>query len=224
MVCYKFSGCPDGSQPVNCLIDPCQVTPPPYCVYSRCEANYCGGCNRRYFDFFGHEVCQSKGKHLQFNYHFLYVMKQLSPPQLPKKNYLIQAVAVWARNGTLGTIWEGCGSAVDANRDALLLTCLRKPLTRLGAVSLFCNAKKKIIFFPLISYFSLSPSPSLVLLLLSCVLSLPWSQMFVKQLFVHCSRQAFWSAVAEEHLWLHSLTHTFCNNNFKIGVSDKLYC
>jgi hypothetical protein len=54
-------GCPDscrdGSQPVSCLVNPCDV--------SRCDvdgatciADYCGGCHARWFDGKGNTVCE----------------------------------------------------------------------------------------------------------------------------------------------------------------------
>ena len=43
------AGCPDGSLPVNCLIDPCQVNTCPSLPTASCVADYCGGCNARFF-------------------------------------------------------------------------------------------------------------------------------------------------------------------------------
>ncbi|XP_070581620.1 four-domain proteases inhibitor-like [Ptychodera flava] len=50
--------CPDGSQPVNCLIDPCQVTTETCDAYpdAECQADYCGGCNVIFVDAFGNKV------------------------------------------------------------------------------------------------------------------------------------------------------------------------
>lgn len=37
------NSCPDGGQPVNCLMDPCMAKP---CTANEtCTSNYCGGCN-----------------------------------------------------------------------------------------------------------------------------------------------------------------------------------
>ena len=48
--------CNDGSQPVNCFADPCQVSA---CDYpgAECVANYCGGCNAEWYDETGAQVC-----------------------------------------------------------------------------------------------------------------------------------------------------------------------
>ena len=42
-------GCPDGSQPVYCKEDPCRFATCPYFPEATCEADYCGGCNARFF-------------------------------------------------------------------------------------------------------------------------------------------------------------------------------
>ncbi|KAL6066238.1 Bowman-Birk type wound-induced proteinase inhibitor WIP1 [Balamuthia mandrillaris] len=55
--------CPDGSEPVNCLVDPCSNPPPedcPLAQYAECRADYCGGCNRRYF-IGKAQVCNERG-------------------------------------------------------------------------------------------------------------------------------------------------------------------
>jgi|GEM_PF-1437402 len=49
--------CADGSQPVQCLVDPCSVAPP--CSEGECVANYCGGCNAEFYDEQGYAVCQA---------------------------------------------------------------------------------------------------------------------------------------------------------------------
>jgi hypothetical protein len=56
--CGKECGCADGSQPVNCLVDPCQVSS---CDVEGavCEANYCGGCNAEWYDPTGALVCKA---------------------------------------------------------------------------------------------------------------------------------------------------------------------
>jgi hypothetical protein len=54
--CGDSCACSDGSQPVNCLIDPCEVSS---CDVKGavCEANYCGGCNAEWHDASGARVC-----------------------------------------------------------------------------------------------------------------------------------------------------------------------
>src|SRR5512145_386167 len=56
--CGGECGCTDGSQPVNCLVDPCQVSS---CDVDGavCEANYCGGCNAEWHDPSGALVCEA---------------------------------------------------------------------------------------------------------------------------------------------------------------------
>ena len=44
-----IGGCPDGSKPVNCLKDPCRFATCTYFPEATCEADYCGGCNARFF-------------------------------------------------------------------------------------------------------------------------------------------------------------------------------
>ena len=41
--------CPDCTQPVNCVIDPCEVTACPAFPNATCRADFCGGCNARFF-------------------------------------------------------------------------------------------------------------------------------------------------------------------------------
>lgn len=55
--CGDTCECTDGSQPVNCFVDPCQVSS---CDVkgATCTANYCGGCNAEWTDATGAEVCQ----------------------------------------------------------------------------------------------------------------------------------------------------------------------
>ena len=51
--------CADGTQPVLCFANPCDVTPA--CEQAvRCEANYCGGCNAEFHDESGAAVCQAE--------------------------------------------------------------------------------------------------------------------------------------------------------------------
>ena len=45
----QYTGsCPDGSYPVNCLINPCQYATCPAVEGATCVADYCGGCNARW--------------------------------------------------------------------------------------------------------------------------------------------------------------------------------
>lgn len=53
--CDGECACADGSAPVNCFVDPCQVAPP--CDEGACVANYCGGCNAEFYDDNGYGVC-----------------------------------------------------------------------------------------------------------------------------------------------------------------------
>lgn len=55
--CGGECACADGSQPVNCFVDPCQVDS---CEVEGavCRANYCGGCNAEWYDPSGALVCQ----------------------------------------------------------------------------------------------------------------------------------------------------------------------
>jgi hypothetical protein len=53
------STCADGSEPVQCLVDPCEVTSPE-CLAEKpvsCVSDYCGGCNAYRFDKAGNQVC-----------------------------------------------------------------------------------------------------------------------------------------------------------------------
>jgi eight-cysteine-cluster-containing protein len=51
--------CADGTQPVLCFANPCDVTAA--CdEAARCEANYCGGCNAEFYDEAGNAVCQAE--------------------------------------------------------------------------------------------------------------------------------------------------------------------
>ena len=43
------AGCPDGSQPVICLVDPCEYASCPAITSATCVADYCGGCNARWY-------------------------------------------------------------------------------------------------------------------------------------------------------------------------------
>ena len=48
--------CADGTEPVDCLVDPCDET---VCIDdpNTCHANYCGGCNAEFWDRDGFPVC-----------------------------------------------------------------------------------------------------------------------------------------------------------------------
>ena len=46
---YYTIGCPDGSQPVHCLVHPCQFASCPAIKDAKCVADYCGGCNARWY-------------------------------------------------------------------------------------------------------------------------------------------------------------------------------
>ena len=48
--------CPDGSEPVNCFVAPCDVSSCPAYPDATCIDNYCGGCNAEYFDEYGERV------------------------------------------------------------------------------------------------------------------------------------------------------------------------
>jgi hypothetical protein len=54
--CGGDCACTDGTDPVNCLVDPCQVSS---CGVpdAECRANYCGGCNAEWYDATGAIVC-----------------------------------------------------------------------------------------------------------------------------------------------------------------------
>ena len=54
--CGSDCNCADGSQPVNCFADPCQVAGE--CPDGTCVANYCGGCNAEFYDEQGYAVCE----------------------------------------------------------------------------------------------------------------------------------------------------------------------
>lgn len=57
--CGDDCGCGDGSEPVNCLVDPCELALPCESDQSlTCVSNYCGGCNAEFVDKNGHLACQ----------------------------------------------------------------------------------------------------------------------------------------------------------------------
>lgn len=51
--------CPPDKPPVNCFANPCQVTSCPAHPEARCESDFCGGCNARFFDDQDKEVTDS---------------------------------------------------------------------------------------------------------------------------------------------------------------------
>jgi hypothetical protein len=53
--CGDECACADGSQPVQCFVDPCSVAPE--CSLGECVANYCGGCNAEFYNTTGDAVC-----------------------------------------------------------------------------------------------------------------------------------------------------------------------
>ncbi len=57
--CGDRCACTDGTQPVQCFVDPCEVSS---CSVSgaECQANYCGGCNAEWSNEAGSRVCESK--------------------------------------------------------------------------------------------------------------------------------------------------------------------
>ncbi|MBT8342871.1 MAG: hypothetical protein HKP58_13730 [Desulfatitalea sp.] len=56
--CSDACICADGSRPVNCFVDPCEVAPD--CPDGKCQANYCGGCTAEFYDANGYAVCENK--------------------------------------------------------------------------------------------------------------------------------------------------------------------
>ena len=42
--------CPDGSEPVECVVSPCDVIECPASPDAFCVPNYCGGCNAVFYD------------------------------------------------------------------------------------------------------------------------------------------------------------------------------
>jgi hypothetical protein len=56
-ICRDIDGeCPDGSQLVNCIVQPCMVSSD--CAEAAyCVDDYCGGCNAYHFDTEGDQVC-----------------------------------------------------------------------------------------------------------------------------------------------------------------------
>ncbi|TPV93169.1 MAG: hypothetical protein B7733_21630 [Myxococcales bacterium FL481] len=58
LCCDGRCECADGSQPFQCLVDPCEVAPP--CADGTCTANYCGGCNAEFYDEAGFLVCNEQ--------------------------------------------------------------------------------------------------------------------------------------------------------------------
>jgi hypothetical protein len=59
--CGDECSCADGSQPVQCFVDPCEATLA--CSEAvACEANYCSGCNAELYDASGSAVCQANSE------------------------------------------------------------------------------------------------------------------------------------------------------------------
>lgn len=56
LCCAGVCSCVDGSQPLQCFVDPCFTAPD--CGEGECVANYCGGCNAEFYDTSGNAVCQ----------------------------------------------------------------------------------------------------------------------------------------------------------------------
>lgn len=54
--CGGKCACADGSQPVLCFVDPCEVES---CPQGECVSNYCGGCHAEFYSDEGPLVCES---------------------------------------------------------------------------------------------------------------------------------------------------------------------
>ena len=54
--CGDDCGCADGSRPVQCFVDPCEVSD---CPEGACEANYCGGCFAEWYTEGDQMVCNA---------------------------------------------------------------------------------------------------------------------------------------------------------------------
>lgn len=52
--CGDDCECVDGSDPVQCFVDPCEVAS---CPAGECTANYCGGCHAEFYDGYGMWIC-----------------------------------------------------------------------------------------------------------------------------------------------------------------------
>ena len=59
---FHLIGCPDGSLPVNCKANPCQFASCPAVEGATCVADYCGGCNARWFLNSQEVTSQCEGK------------------------------------------------------------------------------------------------------------------------------------------------------------------
>jgi hypothetical protein len=53
--CPSYQGCADGTPMVSCFVDPCQNAPS--CSGGPCVENFCGSCNREYYNTSGEAVC-----------------------------------------------------------------------------------------------------------------------------------------------------------------------
>ena len=58
--CLSHPVCPDGQEPVNCFMDPCQFASCPAFPTAVCEADYCGGCYARFFVEMKSQTCAMK--------------------------------------------------------------------------------------------------------------------------------------------------------------------
>lgn len=56
--CGGDCACTDGSQPVNCFVDPCEVSSCNVAGAS-CRSNYCGGCHAEWYDSSDGLVCEA---------------------------------------------------------------------------------------------------------------------------------------------------------------------
>ena len=63
--CIRVKDCPTQCPPdkplVNCFVDPCQFAKCSAHPKAKCSADYCGGCNARFFDSKGNKVTESCG-------------------------------------------------------------------------------------------------------------------------------------------------------------------
>jgi hypothetical protein len=55
LFCGAAPTCVSGNQPMNCLVDPCSVSPA--CPGATCASNYCGGCTAEWYDVAGAAQC-----------------------------------------------------------------------------------------------------------------------------------------------------------------------
>ena len=62
-LCTGLSVCPPDKPLANCFVDPCMSAECPAHPDATCMADYCGGCNARFFDANSNEVTDSCGTH-----------------------------------------------------------------------------------------------------------------------------------------------------------------